>query len=834
MKKVLSIAMCIAIMLSLVLEVYATTENDVSDTNSVSAEALPENIKNLIENYDEIESKSENIDLGENLYDMSIPKDDEQTEVSVFAVPIKYKKNNGDLAFIDTSFEKLGFTKRLLSKYDYKNTANEFDVLFSENAEDGFKMDEAFEMSVITEGKNNSDAEIDLDENKDGRLTYNNVYGDDTYIEYININSGVKENIVLEKNIGKNEFEFKWSSDTHILELSEDNTFINVVSKDTGEVDYVFSPLYVYDSYTTLKNKENTVENNKNNEISTKNIFAAHSSTLGDTTVEETTAKNEIVEDTTTEVFISDVNELATTQEVFKTNENTEIVLESKVDSTETSNTTESYDFETITTETTTTKSEIEVSAESTTVIAENQDTVENCITTNENTSVTESDTEIIVTEDINPDYVNKHNTEDCYYKITDNGNGNYIITAVISKDFLNSKETVYPVTIDPSVTASSSTSNIKDTYVYQASPDTNYGSLTFLRIGNNNGKMWSYIKFKTFPTITSGYIVGNAKLKLTFRPGQTTSATAKIGGITSKDWNSSAITWNSRIAWGGYNTTSSHHNCSYYEFDITNLVYDWYVGYCKNYGIVFTYKDQTYSDYNSVYSSEGATSGVPKLTITLIKCDINRDIYSNVNYDYSNYDRTVSSIYATNNRNSFSETHDTVGYLSTSQSIVNKTFGDKDDPVGDCTNFVSQCLKAGGMKEIEGSESSIKSWYYDVLLSKYYNASDTWGHAPSFCKHWGHTPNGEGIQSAYQTIIYHDFESALLDWDYILNTVKKGDVIQYYADSVGIFHSGIVFSVDKNARTIKYMQHSSTTSEAELNNRLRANVADEIIIHTF
>ena len=235
-----------------------------------------------------------------------------------------------------------------------------------------------------------------------------------------------------------------------------------------------------------------------------------------------------------------------------------------------------------------------------------------------------------------------------------------------------------------------------------------------------------------------------------------------------------------------------------------------------------------------SVYSSEGATSGVPKLTITLIKCDINRDIYSNVNYDYSNYDRTVSSIYATNNRNSFSETHDTVGYLSTSQSIGNKTFGDKDDPVGDCTNFVSQCLKAGGMKEIEGSESSIKSWYYDVLLSKYYNASDTWGHAPSFCKHWGHTPNGEGIQSAYQTIIYHDFESALLDWDYILNTVKKGDVIQYYADSVGIFHSGIVFSVDKNARTIKYMQHSSTTSEAELNNRLRANVADEIIIHTF
>lgn len=200
MKRVLSIAMSIAIMLSLILETYAVTENSESDSNMVSVEELPENVKNLIRNYDEIVINEESsIDLGENLYDMIIPKEDNKTEVSVFAVPIKYEKNNGDLAFIDTSFEKLGFTKRILTKYDYKNAANEFEVLFSKNPEDGFQMDKAFEMSVVTEGKIDSGVEIDLDENKDGRLTYNNVYGDNSYIEYININSGVKENIVLEK-----------------------------------------------------------------------------------------------------------------------------------------------------------------------------------------------------------------------------------------------------------------------------------------------------------------------------------------------------------------------------------------------------------------------------------------------------------------------------------------------------------------------------------------------------------------------------------------------------------------------------------------------------------
>lgn len=823
MKKVLSVAMCIAIMLSLVLEVGAATENDVLDSNTVSVEALPENIKNLIENYDEIESIDRNIDLGENLYDMSIPKEDDKTEVSVFAVPIKYKKNNGELAFIDTSFEKLGFTKRLLSKYDYKNTANEFDVLFSENAEDGFKMDEAFEMSVITEEKNNSDAEIDLDENKDGRLTYSDVYGDDTYIEYININSGVKENIVLEKNIGKNEFEFKWSSDTHILELSDDDTFIKVVSKDTGIVDYIFSPLYVYDSYTTIKNQENSIENNTVVETPTENTFATHSSTIEEVTIENTTT-----EDTATEVLTSDTNELVTTQNVFDTTENIEVVPESEIDSSETSNTTESYDVESITSETTTIESETEVSTESTTIISETQETVENVITTTESTVTVIPETQIITTEDINPNYVNKHNTEDCYYKITDNGNGNYIITAVISKDFLNSKETVYPVTIDPSVTASSSTSNIEDTYVYQAAPDSNYGSFSYMRLGYNGGKYWGYVKFKELPSeIGCGSQITIADLTLKFRPGQTTSSTGKIGGITSKNWSENSLTWNSRISWGGYNSTSDHNNCLYYKFNVIKLVQDWYNKKCPNYGFVFTYKDQTHNDYNSVYSSESSSANAPCLRI--VYANVKKESYYGPNN--TQYQRSAARYYALENWDYSSLTKDTPDCYSTLFSggtLKNLYYG------GDCTNFVSQCLHFGRMspRGDESTRKEVTSWYYDYSKNYYY-ASYTWGGAEPFTKHWGHLPKDDPehddcLQRAYLTVIYEGPWDVLFDWDYIVSTFKEGDVIQYYKSSEGVTHSAIIHDVNLDNKTIEYAQHSSDAANIDLEEKMAEFLASE------
>ena len=427
---------------------------------------------------------------------------------------------------------------------------------------------------------------------------------------------------------------------------------------------------------------------------------------------------------------------------------------------------------------------------------------------------------------------MNKHNTEDCYYKITDNGDGNYIITAVVSKDFLNSKETVYPVIVDPSVVLFSNYSGIEDTYVNQASPNSNYASLPYLQIGNNNGKLWSYIKYTSLPSINPDYIIVDATIEFKFRPGQTTSAIAKIGGITTKTWNTSTITWNSRVSWDGYNTTSDHHNCSYYKFNITDLVYDWYAGNCPNYGMVFTYKDQNYCDYNILHSTEASANDGPLFTIILS----NKDTYYNGNYDYSNYNRNAAANYAINNSVYPQEgsIYIAPGYISTDYSVTNSISGKKP---GDCTNFASQCLVAGGMEEIKGSESDLNAWYYAELFSKYYNASDTWGSVEFFCKHWGHTPDGYGKQHAYSTIIYHDLHSALSDWDYISRTIQKGDVIQF-CKSGEFIHTIIIHDVNKTTKTIYYAQQSMPLKNQNLETKLKKfykdNIFDKIIIHKF
>lgn len=731
-KSIITIILCFTLLAQLIIPAYTVTADfDQSQTEQISVQELPDNIKNIISNYDELSERSCNIDIGETLYDIAIPTETGDTEVTVFAVPIKYENEDGDFEFIDTSFAKLNVVEKLLKGYDYENAANDFSVLFSDKAEKGFEMDKAFSMAVQTEEKNVASAEIDTDENKDGRLTYDNVYGDGTYIEYININSGVKENIVLEKNIGKNRFDFVWASDTHYLKLSDDSTFIEIVCKETNETDYVFSPLYVYDSYTLAKEQQSQIEN---------------------------------VDCTTSDEYCDDFVTVADTMAEIEADD---------------------YEKQSV-------------------------------------ADITQSN------------YVNRHNTYDCHYEIAENDNGEYTITAVVSEEFLNSPETVYPVIIDPSVTASSSESNIEDTYVNASSPDTNYGSWTYMCFGYNNGKRWGYVRFKTLPSeIEYGSRIGTASLSLKFRPGQTTSAEGKMGAITKKNWTEDSLTWNTRIAWSGYYATSDHNNCSYYRFDVTDLVKDWYRGDCPNYGIVFTYTNQTYNDYNSVYSSESSLSNAPSLRITYARVDKTTYYYNNNSQSNPNssYNRTAAVGYAQKYATYDSTTvNDTPNYRSTKYSkggILNDGEG------SNCTNFVSQCLHEGNMAYI-GSESTrtqMSSWFYDTKLSFYY-ASYTWGGATSFAKHWGHTPEGVGQQRAYMTVVYEDFWDVIFDWDYLIATLQPGDVIQYSYDGKELNHSVIITSVDKDNDVILYAQHTDNKKGVNFKKRMQEIMEEDLLIY--
>ena len=437
-----------------------------------------------------------------------------------------------------------------------------------------------------------------------------------------------------------------------------------------------------------------------------------------------------------------------------------------------------------------------------------------------------------------NQEKQNKHFTEDCYYDVLKNEDESYVITIEISKSFLENPKTIFPVTIDPSVVVEKTVNNIEDTFVSQGAPTTNYGSNAYLRFGyynyhtSSNHKMFTYIRFKNLPTNNSisSYSIKNAYLRVNFVSGTTTSYEGKVYRVKANNWNESTLTWNNQPYGYDCGTTSSHNNCSYYNFNITKIVKGWYNGDYPNYGVDLTYSNETHYDYNLLHSSDGTLANSPTLTINYNVAQ--KTTYTNSGQASANssYNRKTAAEYA-EEYGEYASTNvwDTPSYKSakTAPSNVFGLFGGSD-----CTNFVSQCLHEGGMIYLGNTKESNASWYYSTTLGLY-QAAYPWGGAPNFYKHWGHDDSNIATQRSYITVVYDSLQDALYDWTYIKNTFSRGDVIQLiYSDGIG--HTMILY----NTSEMLYAQHSSNKIEQSLESKLQSWLNDSdsdvvgIILH--
>lgn len=214
------------------------------------------------------------------------------------------------------------------------------------------------------------------------------------------------------------------------------------------------------------------------------------------------------------------------------------------------------------------------------------------------------------------------HYTEECYYELEELGDSRYKVTAVVDKSWLDHPQTVYPVTIDPTVNVNNTYSKVEDSHVAEEDPDGNYVTAPYLRIGNRNGQSWySYLRFTELPTIPDGYRLSAATLKLTMREGQTSASRVSVLRVDSP-WDSYTVTWNNRPsaplpeAYQDYTN-----NYSAYYFDVASQVHPWYYQGKENYGFLIRYSNALVDDYNSFYSSDcGDASLAPALTITYSK----------------------------------------------------------------------------------------------------------------------------------------------------------------------------------------------------------------------
>lgn len=180
---------------------------------------------------------------------INLENKDGSNTVYLFSEPISYTDENGNLKTKDISVEKAD--KELKSKgYDYTNGQNDYRINFSKDCNKGVQAEfDNCSYSIIpisdydTVGKETVAQYLN---EKFEVFQYKNIYGDGTNLRFYPQLNGIKDEIVLDSNIGKNTFSFKIETNDCTPSLDDDG---EVVLKNTdNEVVQIFSKPFAYDS----------------------------------------------------------------------------------------------------------------------------------------------------------------------------------------------------------------------------------------------------------------------------------------------------------------------------------------------------------------------------------------------------------------------------------------------------------------------------------------------------------------------------------------------------------------------------------------------------------
>lgn len=206
--------------------------------------------------------------------------------------------------------------------------------------------------------------------------------------------------------------------------------------------------------------------------------------------------------------------------------------------------------------------------------------------------------------------------------------NNKHTIEIKPNKEWLESEERQYPITIDPTVQTSLNYNDIQDTYIFDG--DSGYNTrhtAHILRVGSNNtlsskNPTRSLIKF-TLPQLNSGDQVVAAMLDICSYTNTSEwnppSGTIQIDvhKMTS-DWTSSTAHWSnlnaqydSRIVDYAKYQFDYNNQIKFYYFDITSIVKDWYIT-GNNYGLMLKDHAEVYNAPHSdaYFFSSDASAG--------------------------------------------------------------------------------------------------------------------------------------------------------------------------------------------------------------------------------
>ena len=168
----------------------------------------------------------------------------------LFSEPITFIDDNGNLKAKDISVERQSDAELKSKGYTYTNGQNDYRINFAKNSGKGILVDfGSGSYSIIPHGKYDVEGSKSISEtlNKSFEVfEYNNIYGVGTNLKFYPQLNGVKDEIVLDKNIGQNAFSFELKTENCTAQLNNDGT-VTLLNKD-GENVQTFSAPFAYDS----------------------------------------------------------------------------------------------------------------------------------------------------------------------------------------------------------------------------------------------------------------------------------------------------------------------------------------------------------------------------------------------------------------------------------------------------------------------------------------------------------------------------------------------------------------------------------------------------------
>ena len=165
-----------------------------------------------------------------------------------------------------------------------------------------------------------------------------------------------------------------------------------------------------------------------------------------------------------------------------------------------------------------------------------------------------------------------------------------YELTLIPDKEWLDSADRSYPITLDPPIETSQNINSIHDTFVCSNDSDNKWLN-QYLRTGYmaGEGTMRTYMKFD-LPQLSTGDMIIGAQLNLAYTLANSSGSGQINVHRVKEDFLPQYLTWGNQVATDSkiadFATIGSQADGSWINWNITSIAKDWY-NTGKNYGVM-------------------------------------------------------------------------------------------------------------------------------------------------------------------------------------------------------------------------------------------------------